>query len=190
MKKVQYLFVFLAALCLCLTAAGCGGQDGPETAVDRLMQGVQALDDSSFSGAVKDYTGNSSISLIKTTLSSEELCHAATRRLSWELHTVSEEDGTARVEITVTNADFESIVPEYYASLTERLNDGSVLAESPDASVAGLLNQFVDSGPLVSETLTVTLTKVDGVWVADSVDNLVSAALNNAIVAFTTMGLS
>lgn len=188
MKRARHLILLTLSLCLFLSLCACGGSDGPETAVNRLMQGVKALDDSGFTKTVKDYTGNSSIQLLKAGLNSEELRAAATRRLSWQLHTVQQEGNTARVEVTVTNADFASIVPEYYASLTERLNDSSILAEMPEASVSGLLNQFVDSGPLISETLSVSLTKVNGIWIADSADNLVSAALNNAIVAFTTMG--
>ncbi len=174
----------LFALC------ACGGTSGPEAAVGTLLQGIKSLDDSSFYSTVKDYTGNSSMQLLKNMLGSEETLGATTRRLSWQVHTVQEEDGAARVEVTVSNADFQSIVPEYYASLIERLSDSSLQAEAPDASVSGLLYQFVDSGPLVSETLTVSLTLTDGVWVADSVDGLVSAALNNAIVSFATMGLS
>ncbi len=176
--------VLLFALC------ACGGTSGPEAAVETLLQGIKSLDDSSFYSTVKDYTGNSSMQLLKNMLGSEETLEATTRRLSWQVHTVQEEDGAARVEVTVSNADFQSIVPEYYASLIERLSDSSLQAEAPDASVSGLLYQFVDSGPLVSETLTVSLTLTDGVWVADSVDGLVSAALNNAIVSFATMGLS
>lgn len=188
MGKVKRLLALAAALCLALTLCACRSSDGPEAAADTLMQGVKTLDDSAFTKTVKDYTGNSSIQLLKTGFGSEELRAAATRRLSWELHTVQQEGDTARVEVTVTNADFTTIIPDYYASLTERLNDSAVLSEMPDVSGAGLLNQFVDSGPLVSETLTLSLTKVGGVWVADSADSLVSAALNNAIVAFTTMG--
>lgn len=181
------LFCVLSLVLLC---AGCTGSEpsGAAAAVETVMKGIVALDDSSFTACVKDYTGESSINVMKNTLRSDEFLSAAVRRLRYEIRPVSEDETTARVEVTVTNADFASFVDEYYRVLVERLSDETVLSEQPNASATGLLNEFVDRAELVTKTVTVSLVKTQGNWVLDSAGNLVAAALDNAMVSFITMG--
>ncbi len=187
MKKI---LVILLAVMMIFGIAGCQQTAGPDKTVSDLLDAMKAWD----TAALEEYMGLEDIyGATDMDMSSEEaemtdaLMKALTANLDYTIVNTQEDGDTAIVTADITNVDMSVVMAEYITQVFALYFSGTDMTEEElNTAVFELLVTSIENNQetLVTNTVDIELTKVDGEWVITADDAFYNAVFGGMMTAF------
>lgn len=191
MKKI--ISIILSLLSLTLLLSGCGSQkaDPSQEAEVRAFL-VEQLE------VFKDASRDSTSSAVKSD-ENEELFYDNTdlslyyKYFDYSIGDISRDGDSATAVLTLKNIDFGSVYIDYFQKLSEFSESISDLSDDEYNTrfmeeAGKIFSDLMENGDyeLLENTVTVKLTKNDGVWSVDNTDEFTAALLVGMSDAFVS----
>lgn len=174
------------ALSLCVGLVGCalGKPSDEELIRAAVTQVLDSLKDPTEESLSRYVAADDIATLAEHGIDPYEYLGHALSRFDYTIDGVTVDGDTARADLTVTNVDLGTAMEAATAWLEDNpdeyedaLGDDNALDQVIQLLLDRLYEEIDRSDDLVSSSVTITFTKVDGVWQVDedSMDGIVSA---------------